>query len=399
MMVGDVPVDLCTEDLVLDAVQSRLSGPRTTPLAIGSVNLDHLHHFASPGGPRLDHPDRHGDDGVDWALLADGAPIVSRAAKLTGQNWPRLTGSDLLPAILHLAEQSASRVGFYGGYPNLHLELDARIKQDFPDLSGVHYWSPDRADLNDPRKCLRDAKEVQSAGIDVLVVGLGKPRQEMWIEHYGTLTGCRALLAFGAAADFLAGTAHRAPVQLQRLGLEWLHRLGSDPRRLARRYLVEGPPELLTLRRAEVAQEFRSVVINASKPMPLSISAGTGHPEDSYITVEPSAEPRVHMPPVSTRGGAVGAVIVPAHNESAVIGRTLEPLAVAAANGVIELIVVCNGCTDSTADVARAYAGVTVVEVEQASKVTALNLGDATATLWPRLYLDADTAITMTALA
>jgi len=97
-------------------------------------------------------------------------------------------------------------------------------------------------------------------------------------------------------------------------------------------------------------------------------------------------------------GPGLGAVIVPAHNEAAVIGRTLGPLAAAASEGTIELIVVCNGCTDDTAEVARAYEGVTVVETDQASKTTALNLGDDAARSWPRLYLDADTQIAISAV-
>ncbi|HEY9314834.1 glycosyltransferase family 2 protein [Williamsia sp.] len=109
--------------------------------------------------------------------------------------------------------------------------------------------------------------------------------------------------------------------------------------------------------------------------------------------------PKASPPPLPVGGVALGAVIIPAHNESSVIGRTLEPLVAAAASGVIELIVVCNGCTDDTANVARAYLGVTVVETAEASKITALNLGDATARLWPRLYLDADITITITAVA
>lgn len=260
MMIDRVAVDLCTEDVVMDAVRRSLTGVRSAPLAIGSVNLDHLHHFTAPGGPRLDHPDLHGDDGVDWVLLADGAPIVARATRLTGHSWPRLTGADLLPSIIHEAERAGSRVGFYGGFPDVHRKLDTRIREDFPDLGPVRYWSPERSGITDPRKCLRDAREIHDAGIDALVVSLGKPRQELWIEHFGTQTGTRAMLAFGAAADFLAGTAARAPVQLQRLGLEWLYRLTADPRRLARRYLLEGPPELLTLRHARVTKEFRSAV-------------------------------------------------------------------------------------------------------------------------------------------
>lgn len=88
-----------------------------------------------------------------------------------------------------------------------------------------------------------------------------------------------------------------------------------------------------------------------------------------------------------------GAVIIPAFNEAAVIGRTLKPLSRAAVGGFIELIVVCNGCTDSTADLARSVPGVRVLELEQGSKPEALNAGDAFAQWWPRLYLDADVQI------
>jgi GT2 family glycosyltransferase len=93
-----------------------------------------------------------------------------------------------------------------------------------------------------------------------------------------------------------------------------------------------------------------------------------------------------------------GAVIVPAYNEAAVIKRTLAPLSRAAVDGFIELVVVCNGCTDDTADVARSVPGVRVVELEQGSKPAALNAGDKAATLWPRLYLDADIQISAAAV-
>ena len=86
-------------------------------------------------------------------------------------------------------------------------------------------------------------------------------------------------------------------------------------------------------------------------------------------------------------------MIVPAYNEAAVIKRTLAPLSRAAVDGFIELVVVCNGCTDDTAEFARSVPGVRVVELEQGSKPAALNAGDEVATLWPRLYLDADIQI------
>jgi glycosyltransferase involved in cell wall biosynthesis len=104
--------------------------------------------------------------------------------------------------------------------------------------------------------------------------------------------------------------------------------------------------------------------------------------------------------PVQQLSGARqrGAVIVPAYNEEAVIKRTLHPLSQAAVDGFIELVVVCNGCSDDTAGVARSVPGVQVVELKQGSKPAALNAGDEAATLWPRLYLDADIQISASAV-
>lgn len=103
--------------------------------------------------------------------------------------------------------------------------------------------------------------------------------------------------------------------------------------------------------------------------------------------------------PVSAGEFPSASIIIPAHNEAAVIDRTLAALAPLVAAGSAEVIVVPNGCTDDTADRARAHAGVRVVELAEGSKAAALNAGDAHATRWPRLYLDADIEASPEALA
>lgn len=87
---------------------------------------------------------------------------------------------------------------------------------------------------------------------------------------------------------------------------------------------------------------------------------------------------------------ACGAVVIPAHNEETVIARTLTALRPLVAVESIEVIVVCNGCQDATAEIARGFRGVIVIETGEGSKTRAMNIGDDAATTWPRLYLDAD---------
>jgi glycosyltransferase involved in cell wall biosynthesis len=91
-------------------------------------------------------------------------------------------------------------------------------------------------------------------------------------------------------------------------------------------------------------------------------------------------------------------VVIPAHNESTVIGRLLNRLVDGARSGQLEVIVVANGCTDDTASIARSYGVFVVVEVEAASKVIALNAGDAVARSFPRAYVDADVEVDLDTL-
>jgi exopolysaccharide biosynthesis WecB/TagA/CpsF family protein len=108
-------------------------------------------------------------------------------------------------------------------------------------------WAPERAELTDPEGARALADAVRAAGVDLLVVGLGKPRQEHWIQHHAAASGARVLLAFGASADFLAGEVSRAPRWVQRGSAEWLYRLCKEPHRLGRRYLLQGPPAIWRL--------------------------------------------------------------------------------------------------------------------------------------------------------
>jgi exopolysaccharide biosynthesis WecB/TagA/CpsF family protein len=246
ILLGGAVVDLKSSYEVVTAVREKFrdSRPRVRPLAIASANLDHVHHFGTGGASRPDLDVT--DPALDWLVLLDGVPLVRRAANLTGRSWPQLAGSDLLPALLEAAQATGARTGFLGGTRSMHQRLAGVLAQRYPALSVAGLWAPERGELvGDTGAAL--AVAIRAAGVDLLVVGLGKPRQERWIQRYATVSGARVLLGFGAAADFLAGTAERAPAWVRQAGGEWVYRLAHEPGRLARRYCVHGPPAMWRL--------------------------------------------------------------------------------------------------------------------------------------------------------
>ncbi|MDQ0147744.1 WecB/TagA/CpsF family glycosyltransferase [Pseudarthrobacter niigatensis] len=227
----------------------RASGAGSVPLCVLSANLDHLNHFGVGGRweGSLDVAP------LEWLTLLDGAPLVSRAGELTGRHWPRLAGSDLIDQILATAADLGLSVGFLGGSAEAQRRAGARLKAQEPFLKVAGWWAPGREVLADRRGSLQLCSEIRAAGANILLVCLGKPRQELWIAEYGHLTGANVLLAFGAVVDFLAGNVQRAPAQVSSMGLEWAWRLAIEPRRLAKRYLLEGPESYVRLRRHSTA--------------------------------------------------------------------------------------------------------------------------------------------------
>lgn len=245
--IAACPVHVTDEDGALQVIADSARRPHPAPLAVSSINLDHVHHFGE-GRRHL------GDGGVQWLHLIDGAPIAHQVHRVTGADAPRLAGSDLIPHILDDADTRGLTVAVLGGSPEVTGPLQERMAASWPGVRFAGHWTPAREELDDPARSAAIAAELRDAGTDILLVCLGKPRQEEWIDTYGLATGAGALLAFGAVVDFLAGRVSRAPRWVSRVGLEWLWRLMLEPRRLARRYLIEGPPAYLAVRRSPFPQ-------------------------------------------------------------------------------------------------------------------------------------------------
>jgi N-acetylglucosaminyldiphosphoundecaprenol N-acetyl-beta-D-mannosaminyltransferase len=170
-------------------------------------------------------------------VVADGWPLVT-ASRWLGQPLPeRVPGSDLVPNLLAAGQTiSDFRVSLLGAAPGVAVQAAERIRSRWPGVKVCGVTSPPRGFEDDQNQCRSVVESVNKGSPHLLVVGLGAPRQEIWLRQYARQLNARVAIAAGATIDFLAGAQTRAPVWIQALHLEWFFRLATDPRRLAGRY-------------------------------------------------------------------------------------------------------------------------------------------------------------------
>lgn len=168
--------------------------------------------------------------------VPDGKPL-SLICRIRGyKNAQRVAGPDLMPEILKLSEKEGYTHYFYGSTQQTLDALESNIRAKYPKLNIVGMYSPPFRKLTEEED-LKVIEQINQAKPDFVWVGLGAPKQECWMyEHQGKINAI--MLGVGAAFDFHAGTAKRAPKWMQELYLEWLYRLIQDPKRLLKRYML-----------------------------------------------------------------------------------------------------------------------------------------------------------------
>lgn len=168
-------------------------------------------------------------------VLADGWPLVL-ASRLFHRRLPeRVTGSDLVPNLFRAASVPL-RVYFLGAAPGVAARAAQRVRNEWPTAEVVGTYSPPVGFEHDTVENKRILAEMRAVSPDLLIVGLGAPRQEMWVHQHQHVLPAKVAVCAGATIDFLAGHRKRSPRWMQGMGLEWLYRLCSEPRRLAGRY-------------------------------------------------------------------------------------------------------------------------------------------------------------------
>ncbi|MFL5839598.1 MAG: WecB/TagA/CpsF family glycosyltransferase [Thermoleophilaceae bacterium] len=233
-----LPVDQLTEqatiETVLQAVAAGRGGCLFTP------NLQHIQAFAT------------GADGAVYErsaklpgarlVVADGMPLIW-ASRLRGTPLPeRVAGSNLIWSLTRAAAERGASIFLLGGNPGAAEACAGRMRDEFPSVRIAGIASPPKGFESDRRSLEEIAASLRAAAPDIVYVALGFPKQEELALRLTPELPSSWFVGVGISFSFVAGEVQRAPRWMQAAGLEWMHRLIQEPRRLFRRYVIDGLP-------------------------------------------------------------------------------------------------------------------------------------------------------------
>lgn len=225
-----VPIDDLNMTEALDRLEEFIAIGRQTSKShqVATINADFV--VNSLHDPELCRILQESD-----MATADGMPLVWGARLLGVPLSGRVTGADMVPALAERAAQKGYSMYFLGARPGVAAQAADILRTRHPNLQIVGISSPpNRSVLEMDRSVL---EEVQAARPDILLVAFGNPKQEKWISMHLHELQVPVCIGVGGTFDLIAGVTRRAPVWMQRIGMEWLYRLLQEPRRLWKRYV------------------------------------------------------------------------------------------------------------------------------------------------------------------
>ncbi len=221
------PIDALDTNAVLERMAQFIQEGKFHQIA--TANTDFL--INALDDPELRYILRNAD-----LVMPDGMPLLWAAKMMRSPLPERVTGADIVPALAKLAAKNGYRMFMLGAKPEIARKAKLRLEEQNPGLQIVGCLSPPIAKIVEmDSKSILD--EIRKAKPDILLVAFGNPKQEKWIHlHQDALKDVSVCIGVGGTFDFIAGQTSRAPMWMQKSGLEWLFRLGQEPKRLWKRY-------------------------------------------------------------------------------------------------------------------------------------------------------------------
>lgn len=228
--VFGMTINNVTLDEVLEAIARQIAARE--PGFVVTPNVDHVCLFQRNAVFREAYRKA-------FLVLADGM-IVIWASRLCGRPIKcKLSGSDLVYWVTEFAAQRGYSIYFLGAAEGVAAKAAEILQARYPGFRIAGSYSPPFGFDQDPEQAAEVIRRVREANPDICYVAMGAPRQELWNANQVEAMGVPVCMGLGASMDFVAGVVRRAPTWMQQWGLEWAWRLGQEPRRLAKRYLVD----------------------------------------------------------------------------------------------------------------------------------------------------------------
>ena len=215
------------EQTVARIVQLARSG---APAMVVTPNSDHIVALECDAALRAAYSEAD-------VVVADGMPLVWASKLLREPLKERVTGADLMPRLCKSAAEHGLKVFILGGQSGVPEEAARRLQEAYPGLMVAGAYSPPFGFERDEAENEAIVTMVANSDADLVFVGLGAPKQELWMHRHLQKFDKGVFLGIGAAVDFCAGRVKRAPRWMQAAGLEWMYRWSQDPSRLTKRYL------------------------------------------------------------------------------------------------------------------------------------------------------------------
>ena len=178
-------------------------------------------------------------DNADMVLV-DGKPLVW-ISKLYGKPLKaKISGSDLVPLLCEVSAQKGYRMFIIGGKDGIAEQAKKRLEEKYPDIEIVGTYAPPMGFEKDKKELNKINDMISEVKPDLLITCFGCPKQEKWIYENINKYDAKVSVCAGATVDFLAGNVKRAPRWMSEHGLEWFYRFLQEPKRMFRRYFIDG---------------------------------------------------------------------------------------------------------------------------------------------------------------